>query len=104
MCIHPEESERTKQSDLWRINMQHLDLEGNFPFDRHPVMRGAQKLAFSAINADREHGQTVTVLEAPVGSGKTDIGYAYLKALEVEGAMNLFYIVPNKTLVEQVLE
>jgi Rad3-related DNA helicase len=84
--------------------MQHLDLEGNFPFDRHPVMRGAQKLAFSAINADRAHGETTTVLEAPVGSGKTDIGYTYLSALADKGATSLFYVVPNKTLVEQVLD
>lgn len=82
--------------------MYHLDLEGAFPRDRHPVIRGAQTTAFAHINHDRANGQPVTVLEAPVGSGKTDIGYTYLKALEGGGANNLFYIVPNKTLAEQV--
>jgi Rad3-related DNA helicase len=84
--------------------MQHLDLEGNFPHDLHPVMRAGQKTAFIAINRDRASGQSVTVIEAPVGSGKTDIGYTYLKALEEQGAENLFYLVPNKTLAEQVHE
>lgn len=84
--------------------MYHLDLLGNFPYDRHPHIRGAQELAFTAITRDRASGQSITVLEAPVGSGKTDIGLTYLKALEEEGADNLFYIVPNKTLAEQVAQ
>lgn len=82
--------------------MNHLDLEGNFPFDRHPLMRDAQELAFAAINRNRSQNVSTVILEAPVGSGKTDIGYTYLKALEAAGAENLFYIVPNKTLVDQV--
>lgn len=43
-----------------------------------------------------------TLLELPTGSGKTAIGYSFLKAKLKTGENNLFYIVPNKTQVDQV--
>jgi Rad3-related DNA helicase len=78
--------------------MKHLDLMGAFPFNRYPHMRVAQKNTFEFL----EPVQGVAVVELPVGSGKTAIGYTYLEALRREGATNLFYLAPNKTQVEQV--
>ena len=59
--------------------MNQLDFEGNFPYDRYPVMRVGQKMAFDGINADRARKVFHTVIEAPVGSGKTGMGYTYLR-------------------------
>jgi Rad3-related DNA helicase len=78
--------------------MKHLDLMGSFPYDRHPHMRIAQRTALEELR----NVKGPIVLELPVGTGKTAIGYTYLSALRKRGAKNLFYIVPNKTLVEQV--
>jgi len=61
-------------------------------------MWGNQEEAFEIIS---DIGKSVT-LELPTGSGKTAIGYTFLKTLEKQGEGPLFYIVPNKTLVEQV--
>lgn len=82
--------------------MKHLDFEGNFPFDRYPSMKGAQNMAFTLISKERGAKPKVIVLELPTGSGKTALGYTYLKALEGQGKKTLFYIAPNKVLVEQV--
>ena len=79
--------------------MQHLDLMGSFPFDRYPVMRDAQSMAFTFI---RKEDEGVIVLELPTGSGKTGIGYTYLTALGRQGYKGLFYLVPNKAQAEQV--
>ncbi len=82
--------------------MKHLDLTGNFPRDRHPSMKDAQKKAFAIIKDERGSEPKVVILELPTGSGKTAIGYTYLKALKEQGKNSLFYIAPNKVLVEQV--
>ncbi len=83
----------------WRNQtMQHLDLIGSFPIDRYPSMKDAQITALTILR--REDG--VVVLELPTGSGKTAIGYTYLTALGRLGKHGLFYVVPNKTLAEQV--
>ena len=79
--------------------MQHLDLMGSFPYDRHPQMRVGQRIAL-------EHLKSTTVWpvvhQSPVGTGKTDLGYTFLKAKEKQGAKHLLYATPNKTQVEQV--
>jgi len=78
---------------------EHLGLLEFFPFDHYPKPMKNQILALEA--ADKNDP---TLLELPTGSGKTAIGYTFLKALESSGKSPLFYIVPNKTLVNQVRE
>ncbi|OGG60130.1 hypothetical protein A2765_01005 [Candidatus Kaiserbacteria bacterium RIFCSPHIGHO2_01_FULL_56_24] len=77
---------------------KHLDLMGAFPFDRHPQMRDGQRIAL-------EHLETAAwpvVHQSPVGTGKTALGYTFLKAKEKQGGTHLLYSTPNKTQVEQV--
>lgn len=62
-------------------------------------MRPNQRAAFKIIARE---GRSLT-LEAPVGSGKTAIEYAFLKAHERAGVGPLFWIAPTKNLVEQFL-
>lgn len=78
--------------------MKPLDLIGSWPYDRYPTIRGPQLATFDGMKG--VHGKAVRQL--PVGSGKTAIGATYLYALRKQGKRRLFYIVPNKTLVEQV--
>ncbi len=78
--------------------MQHLDLMGAFPFNRYPHMRVAQRETLEGM----EGVSGIKVRELPTGSGKTAIGYTYLKALQNLGKKHLFYIGPNKALVEQM--
>jgi Rad3-related DNA helicase len=61
-------------------------------------MREIQKKALEII------GEKIgrLILELPTGTGKTVIGYVYLKALEKMGMKHLFYVAPTKALVEQV--
>ena len=70
----------------------------SFPWDLHGNMLPNQYEGFEIIS--RVAG-SVTI-EAPTGTGKTDIGYTALKALESAGLGPLFYIAPTKTIVEQV--
>jgi Rad3-related DNA helicase len=78
--------------------MKPLDLAGSFPYDQHPTMRVPQKVTLEGLrNVDG-----MAIRELPVGSGKTAIGKTYLEALRKRGAKNLFYLAPNKALVEQV--
>lgn len=42
------------------------------------------------------------VMEAPTGSGKTLIGYTFLRAGLAQGEQPLFFVTPNKTLVQQI--
>jgi Rad3-related DNA helicase len=83
--------------------MQHLDLRGAFPLDRYPIpsdnQTGALRFVEGVLNSGREEA---VVLELPTGTGKTALGYAFLKALQNAGASHLFYLVPNKTLAQQV--
>ena len=79
-------------------HQQHLDLLDFFPFEQYPEIREIQKKAIEVIE---KTGNSVA-LELPTGSGKTAIGYAFLKALEASGAKSLFYIAPTKAIVDQV--
>ncbi len=72
-------------------------LLGNFPSEYSEVLVNQRK-AFEIIARAK---RSVT-LEMPTGSGKTAVGYTFLKALAEAGAETLFYIVPTKALVDQV--
>lgn len=78
---------------------EHLGLMEFFPFDHYLK---PTKNQISALEATAKNDSTL--LELPTGSGKTAIGYTFLRALESSGKSPLFYIVPNKTLVNQVRE
>ncbi len=77
---------------------KHLDLMGAFPYNRYPYMRVAQRVTFEGM----ENVLGIKVRELPTGSGKTAIGYTFLHALQKKGKKHLFYLGPNKALVEQV--
>lgn len=73
------------------------NLLGNFPSD-YPGVLPNQQRAFEIIAGS----QKSVTLEMPTGSGKTAVGYTFLKTLAEAGAETLFYIVPTKALVDQV--
>jgi len=75
-----------------------LDWRAAFPWDKYPKILGNQEKALDIIS---QQERSIT-LELPTGSGKTAIGYTFLKALEKKGAKKLFYIAPTKTIVDQV--
>jgi Rad3-related DNA helicase len=69
-----------------------------FPIDRYPDIKPAQYSALQAIAETRGSA----LLELPTGTGKTAVGYTFLKALDQLRLGPLFYIVPTKALVDQV--
>ena len=70
----------------------------SFPHRKHRRLRTAQRQAFELIA-----GQPGSVtIELPTGSGKTAIGYTFLRALYTTMPGQYFYVVPNKTLVDSV--
>ncbi len=72
------------------------ELVAHFP---HKKMREGQAQAFAAIASA---GGTC-VLELPTGTGKTAVGYTFLMAMRDRMQRGtLFYLVPTKTLVDQV--
>lgn len=75
-----------------------LGLDAAFPRHQYRTKTDAQQMAFTAIEGE----EGTIVLELPTGSGKTAIGYTFLTALARQGKKHLFYLAPNKTLVEQV--
>ncbi|MFH1473195.1 MAG: helicase C-terminal domain-containing protein [bacterium] len=79
-------------------HLKHLGLLESFPFDLYPEVKENQQVALDLIE---RQGGSVT-LELPTGTGKTAIGYTFLKDLEKQGKGPSFYIVPTKALVEQV--
>jgi len=79
--------------------MKHLDLFGSFPKSRKyskPLVN--QREAFEIL--EKQKGSVL--FEASTGSGKTLIGWTFLEACKNAGLGPLFYITPNKTLVDQV--
>ena len=71
-----------------------------FPWNRHKKPLPNQVEALGILEK-----QNSIILEAPTGSGKTATGYTFLKYYESrikEGGLR--YIVPNKTLVNQIKE
>jgi Rad3-related DNA helicase len=84
-------------------HQKYLSLENllaNFPTDLYPEILENQKESFELI---AENNGSLTA-ELPTGSGKTAIGYTFLKTLERAGKKQLFYITVNKTLVDQIKE
>jgi Rad3-related DNA helicase len=78
-------------------HQDHLDLTESFPWDLYPVMLDNQERALDFVSKNEN-----SLLEIPTGSGKTAIGYTFLRQMEKQGIGPLFYITPNKTLVNQV--
>ncbi len=74
-------------------------LAKHFPQTRYARMLPNQEAALQTL-ADR--GLRSTTLELPTGSGKTAIGYTYLRALASERVGSYVYVVPTKALVDQV--
>lgn len=68
-----------------------------FPRTQYATMTKNQYDAF--VFLDAHQGET-NIIEAPTGTGKTAIGYTWLQA---QGKGVKFYLVPNKTLVGQVV-
>jgi Rad3-related DNA helicase len=83
-----------------RIPIGEKQLKSAFPRRKYDAIKPAQADAFRAI---AEAGGSA-LLELPTGTGKTAVGYSYLKALEAQGAGPLYYIVPTKALVDQVCD
>lgn len=74
------------------------DLLASWPSEQYPTMLPVQRRALELL--EKESGSTI--LELPTGSGKTAIGYTFLKAMLDQGLAPLFYVAPTKTLVDQV--
>lgn len=70
----------------------------NFPYDQYAKPSQNQTTSMELIQS--QPGSMT--FELPTGSGKTAIGYSFLKAKQSIGEKNLFYIAPNKTQVDQV--
>ena len=68
-----------------------------FPRSTYAEMTANQAKALAFLEA---HPGETNVIEAPTGTGKTAIGYTWLQA---QGKGVKFYLVPNKTLVGQVV-
>lgn len=76
-----------------------LNALDHFPREQYPSILPNQRTALTLID---QHDGRIT-LELPTGSGKTAVGYSFLKSLAAKRRGPLFYIVPNKTLVQQVV-
>jgi Rad3-related DNA helicase len=88
------------ERDRQIVNLPAMDWRNHFPWDLYPK---ALLIQVGALDVIAARNGPLTV-ELPTGSGKTAIGYTFLSMLEAEGASPLFYIVPNKTLVDQVAQ
>ncbi len=84
--------EPARSSDWWQ---EHFPFTGKY---RHPLSN--QEKAFDILG---EENGTV-ILELPTASGKTLIGYVFLKEGKANGEGPMFFITPNKTLVQQIKE
>ncbi|MCL5411458.1 MAG: DEAD/DEAH box helicase family protein [Patescibacteria group bacterium] len=80
---------------------QSQNLLAHFPWSQYPDIHPNQQEALEIIARHQDEGEPI-VLELPTGSGKTAIGYTVLKQAASLGKKPLFYIVPTKTLVDQV--
>lgn len=82
--------------------MQHqkqLNIRASFPRDKYPEIRENQDAVFEFIE---KHPDEINILELPTGTGKTAVGYAYLKARMKVSDGSLIYVAPTKALVDQV--
>lgn len=74
------------------------ELYESFPWDQYPEMKPNQRQALEFIAGKIGN----IIIQAPTGTGKTIIGKTFLQANINTGAGQGFYIVPTKTLVDQV--
>lgn len=81
-----------------KANVGSAELLANFPRNIYPHILPNERTALEIIGRENRS----VLLEAPTGSGKTVIGYTFLRAILRDGGRMLFFIVPTKTLVEQV--
>lgn len=71
-----------------------------FPWNKYPTILPNQEKALDIIFKKDES----LTIEMPTGSGKTATGYTFLRTLQDEGKRNLYYVTPNKNLVNQIKE
>lgn len=76
--------------------MSKKDIPAHFPFE---TIREEQKEMFDFFD---NRNETQIVVEAPTGSGKTAVGYTWLKQKLDMGISPCYYLVPNKTIAMQV--
>lgn len=74
------------------------DILKSFPWKQYPEILDNQRTALTFI---AEHDGSA-LLELPTGSGKTAVGFTFLRWLAKQEKGPLFYIAPTKALVEQV--
>lgn len=77
-----------------------IDFLRYFPKAQYPKIHENQRAALEFVG--RHQDRRVVILELPTGSGKTAVGWTFLCAHRAAEGERLFYIVPTKTLVEQV--
>ena len=78
-----------------RLSFEELD--DSFPYHQYPEMRPNQEEALLAIA--EEDGNTTA--EAPTGTGKSAVAYAFAETLRRRRLGPIFIIMPNKAQVEQ---
>lgn len=78
------------------IKINQKDLLESFPWKLYPKIRKVQKEALEIIPDGS------ATLEAPTGSGKTAIGYTFLKTLLQKGAKTLVYATITKAQASQL--
>ena len=77
---------------------EHQGLMAHFPFDHYPEPTKNQVEGIGYI--EKRHG--LVTIEAPTGTGKTAMGYTFLKEGQARGEGPLVYTTTNKALVQQV--
>lgn len=81
--------------------MSTRSLTDYFPYKQYPSMTENQVEAFQYLE---QSDSGIVVFEAPTGSGKTLIGCTWLeRERHQRGQGHYFYLVPNKTQVDQVV-
>jgi Rad3-related DNA helicase len=90
---------QTSREKETKVRLSYEELIDSFPFALYEEIRPGQEAALKHIA--KHNGNAL--LELPTGTGKTDVGYSFLQAVENRGGEGtLFYIVPTKALVDQV--
>ena len=77
--------------------LTYRNLTDHFPWDVYGQMQPNQQLAFELIAQDSS-----LILEGPTGTGKTAIAYTYLATIADGAEGPVYYVVTNKTQVDQV--
>lgn len=78
--------------------IREIDFLAHFPTEVFTKPRPAQVKVLKALN-----GTTgIRIVQMGTGSGKTAVGYTFLKALADNGWKGLVYVEPRKLLVEQI--